>query len=76
MRKLLLLSFLAISLSSCDKDDDCMCEVAYYIKPGSDGYYSYENVPIDCKTGKPTTEPDTPGLVFRGCKTKEEANEL
>ncbi len=70
MKKLLLLSFLAISLSSCDKDDDkeCICKNAKYKSPDRETYFYFENMPIDCETGQPLKETGAPEAVYVGCE--------
>lgn len=76
MKKLLLLSFLAISLSSCDKDDDkkedCFCDAARFSIKGQDGYFYVRNLQIDCDTRKPLNDlPGNPDAIYEGCETWE-----
>lgn len=66
MKKLLLL-FIFVVAGCSTESEECNCGKAKYAIIGQQGYFYVKNIPIDCKTGKPTKSIPNKNAIFVDC---------
>jgi outer membrane protein assembly factor BamE (lipoprotein component of BamABCDE complex) len=66
MKKLLLLFIFVVAGCSTDSNE-CICGKAKYAIIEQQGYFYVNNMPIDCKTGKPTKQIPNKNAFFVDC---------
>jgi hypothetical protein len=66
MKKLLLLFIFVVAGCSTDSEE-CICGKAKYAIIGQQGYFYVNNMPVDCKTGKPTKPIANKNAFFVDC---------